>query len=70
MEDRRKSAEKINDIQGKVQEIFFDLEVFKENDVGHIALSKCLELMDEVAKIRNRVLKAGIVNNSELKVQA
>ena len=32
MEDKRKAATKINEFQGKVQDVYFDLEEFSDKD--------------------------------------
>ena len=56
---KRDQANKINEIQGNVQNIFFDLEEFADNDTANAAQKKCIELMDSIAEIRKRILQNG-----------
>jgi hypothetical protein len=65
MDDKKKSAEKLNEIQARVQEIFFELEIYTGHDPGNAALTKVIELMDEITKIRTRVLKKDILKNND-----
>lgn len=55
--DKKKDAETINSIQKSVQEVYFQLEDFKDRDTGGSAQSKAIELMDAIARIRTRVLR-------------
>ena len=57
MEDKRKVAGKINEIQGKVQDVYFDLEEFSDKDTGGAAQKKVIELIDAIAAIRRRILQ-------------
>ena len=56
-QDKRKAATKINEIQGKVQDIYFDLEEFQDKDTAGSAHKKAIELMDAIAGIRKRILQ-------------
>ena len=56
---KRESAKKINEIQGKVQDIFFDLEEFSEHDTADAAQSSAIKLMDDISSIRKRILQNG-----------
>ena len=57
MEDKRKAATKINEIQGKVQDVYFDLEEFSDKDTGGSAQKKVIELIDAITSIRRRILQ-------------
>ena len=57
MKAKQEAAKQINEIQGRVQDIFFELDEFKENDVASLAQSRVIELMDAITDIRNRILK-------------
>jgi hypothetical protein len=48
---------KLNEIQATIQEVFYQLESYVEHDPGDAALVKSIELMDEIGKIRNRILR-------------
>ena len=63
-QEKRKAATKINEIQGKVQEVFFDLEEFKEHDTANAAKMTTIKLMDDIDGIRNRILTNGEDNGS------
>lgn len=63
MDDKKKSADKLNEIHGRIQGIFFELEEFTGHDPGNAALTKAIDLMDEISKIRNRVMRKDINQN-------
>jgi hypothetical protein len=54
---KQESIQQLNDLQVRAQQIFFDLEAFNEHDIANASLTKTIELIDEIGKIRNRVLK-------------
>jgi hypothetical protein len=57
MEDKKKSVDQLNEIQAAIQEVFYQLESYVDHDPGDAALVKSIELMDEIGKIRNRILR-------------
>jgi len=61
---KKEQAQKINDIQGRVQDVYFDLEEFVENDTANAAQKKAIELMDAISDIRKRILQTGKSDNS------
>jgi hypothetical protein len=66
MEDKKKSVDQLNEIQAAIQEVFYQLESYVDHDPGDAALVKSIELMDEIRKIRNRILR-GEQKNGENK---
>jgi len=59
---KRESAKKINEIQGKAQDIYFDLEEFKSQDTGGAAQKNVIDLIDAITSIRKRVLQSNQEN--------
>ena len=57
-DNKRESAKKINEIQGKAQDIYFDLEEFKSQDTGGAAQKNVIDLIDAITSIRKRVLQS------------
>jgi hypothetical protein len=58
--DKKAQADKISQIEGKVQDLYFELEDFHEHDVGSSALTTTIKLMDSIVEIRKRILQGGI----------
>lgn len=55
--EKHKAVDQLNELQGKAQQIYFELEQFTGHDPGDASLTKTIELIDEIGKIRNRILK-------------
>ena len=60
--NKREAAKKINEIQGRVQDIYFDLEEFKSQDAGGVAQKYVIDLIDAITAIRKRVLQSNNEN--------
>ena len=56
-DNKRESAKKINEIQNKIQGIYFDLEEFQDYDSGNIARRKALEMLEATGSVLNRILQ-------------
>lgn len=63
--NKKELASLINTVQGKIQEIFFDLDEFSDYDSGGLAQQTIIKLMEEITSIRKNILQ----RNNEVKQQ-